>query len=320
MMINSLKEALIRHGHEVEIVTIPFKFFPDSYIKDSMDIWIKQDFNDFNGYSIDKAIVLQFPAYYVKHHNKTLWLMHQHRAVYELCDDKTDTSLKEIITQNDNSILPKIKHRFAISKTVAKRLYRYNAITSTPLFHPPANEDRFYCDKSENYIFSPSRLEKLKRQDLLIKAMQFTKTPIKAIIAGVGGEYQNYQNLIDKLKLNHKVRLIGHISEEEKYKFYASSLAVVFTPFEEDYGYVTLEAMLSSKPVITCSDSGAVLEFIKDNQTGYIVEPDPKELAQRLDDCHNDKQKTARLGINAKESYLSKSISWDSVVEKLLED
>ena len=40
------------------------------------------------------------------------------------------------------------------------------------------------------------------------------------------------------------------------------ALGVIFPPLDEDYGYVTLEAMLAAKPVITCTDSGGPLEFV----------------------------------------------------------
>src|SRR4030067_2142491 len=80
LMTEGLAKALREAGHEVEIVTFPFKFCPDAYVDDLIDIWMRQDFNNFNGYEIDKVIVLQFPTYFVKHQNKVLWLMHQHRA------------------------------------------------------------------------------------------------------------------------------------------------------------------------------------------------------------------------------------------------
>ena len=65
-----------------------------------------------------------------------------------------------------------------------------------------------------------------------------------------------------ELGLTNQVTWLGVVSEEQKCEWYANSLGVVFPPLDEDYGYVTLEAMLSSKPVITCADSGGPLEFV----------------------------------------------------------
>jgi len=317
----NLKKAIMEYGHEVEIVSFPFKF-SSIYIKNLMEYAISQDFTNFNGHNIDRVITLQFPLYSISHPQKILWLMHQYRAVYDLYSLSNPTveleSLREKIIEYDNFYLSRITKRFANSKTVANRLKRFNNIDSIPLYHPPSSEDRFYCDEFLEYVFFPSRLERLKRQYLLIEAMRWTKSPIKALIAGVGGEYSNYQALIDRLNLNHKVRLLGEISQEEKFKFYANSLAVVFTPFEEDYGYVTLEAMLSSKPVITCRDSGGVLEFIEDNLSGFVVEPNPKELAEKLDWLYFNRLKAKEMGRVAREVYFSKDISWHNVVNQLL--
>ena len=320
----NLKNALIKHGHETEVVTFPFKFSPNSYISTMMEQCIHQDFSSFNGHNIDKIIALQFPTYYIPHPNKTLWIMHQFRDVYDLYVPTDNNSniekLKKVITDYDNNYLNTTKTIFTNSKTVANRLKKFNNIDSTPLYHPPSHEDKFYCDKSYDYIFFPSRLEKLKRQDILIKAMQYTKTNIKAILAGSGAEKRNYQQLIDRLELNQKVQLIGEISEKQKFDFSANALAVAFIPKDEDYGYITLEAMLSSKPVLTCHDSGGVLEFIEDNYSGFITEPSPEDIAQKLDWFYENKSQTIEMGKNAKEAYLSKNISWNNVVQKLLQN
>lgn len=318
-----LKNALEARRYEVEIVTLPFKFFPESYIYNIMDTWKELDLNNFNGYEIDKVIVLQFPAYYVKHKDMVLWLMHQHRAVYDLYNTNKENSveikkLKKKIIEYDDNILSKIPKRYTISKNVSNRLLKFNKISSTPIYHPPFGEQNFYCEEPYNYIFCLSRLEQLKRQDILISAMKYVKSPIKAIIAGEGGQAENYKKLIETLDLQDKVRLIGNINENEKYVLYARALAVFFCPYDEDYGYITLEAMLSSKPVITCKDSGGPLEFISDENDGFIINPDPISLAEKIDWLYYNKNKAKDMGNAAYENYKNKNISWDNVINLLL--
>ena len=323
-MTNGLAQAIRAQGHEVEIATIPFKFFPEKDVSDLIDIWCKQELNNLNGYETDAAICLQFPAYYSIHENKVLWLMHQHRPVYELYDEKnTSENLNQLRTkihQKDTEELSKVKHFFSMSQTVSNRLKKYNNIDSTPLYHPPFGENFFYCDEPHNYIFYPSRLEELKRQDLLIETMRHTRSPLKAIIAGDGGQINRYQQLISKYDLNDKVKLIGQISEEEKYVLYARCLSVFFGSYNEDYGYVTLEAMLSSKPIITCADSGGPLEFVLDQKTGFIVEPEPEQIAEKIDWLYENQHKAKEFGQNGLRAYRAKNISWDNVVGKLLGD
>ncbi len=322
--IASLKTALEKHGHEVEVMSFPFKFFPEHYLENLMHYCADQDFNVFDGYRIDKVISLQFPAYYVQHHNKSIWVMHQYRMVYDLYHimNKTEKlqKLRDEIILYDNKYIESTNIIYANSKNVSGRLKKYNNIDAIPLYHPPANEEKFYCEEHYGFIFYPSRLEQLKRQDLLIKAMQYTKTKAVAIIAGEGGHFKKYKQMILDLNVSDKVSLIGHISEEEKYTLYARSLGVFFAPVDEDYGYITLEAMLSSKPVITCNDSGGPLEFVEDKVTGFITEPDPKQVAQKIDWLYNNQQKAKELGKNGLQSYRDKNISWENVVQKLLEN
>lgn len=321
-MTAGLESALLQHGHEVEIVRIPFKFSPESYIGDLIKIWINQDFNSFNGYQVDCVIALQFPAYYVQHDNKVLWLMHQHRSVYELYSQKNATpeleKLKNEIHSNDTKELKKIGKRYSMCQNISNRLEKFNGLSAIPIYHPPANEEKFYCDESYGFIFYPSRLETLKRQDLLIKAMHYTKSKAVAIIAGDGGQLDSYERLIHNLQVSDKVSLIGHISNEEKYTLYARSLGVFFAPYDEDYGYITLEAMLSSKPVITCIDSGGPLEFVVDEETGYIVDPDPEEIARKIDWLYENRQKAKKLGEKGLQNYNEKNINWNNVINVLL--
>ena len=58
--------------------------------------------------------------------------------------------------------------------------------------------------------------------------------------------------------------------------------AVCFPPFEEDYGFVTVEAFASRKAVITCRDSGGPAELVEDGVNGFVCEPTPAALARAL--------------------------------------
>jgi glycosyltransferase involved in cell wall biosynthesis len=95
-------------------------------------------------------------------------------------------------------------------------------------------------------------------------------------------------------------------------------LGVIYPPFDEDYGYVTLEALLASKPVITCTDAGGPLEFVRHQETGLIVEPTPKALAEAMDRLWEDRAWSKSLGQSARDYYASLNITWSKVVEKLL--
>ena len=322
-----LVAALQRAGHEVEKITLPFRFAPISEVKRSMEIWSKENFELLNGYALDLVICLQFPSFYLQHPHKVAWLLHQHRAVYELWNTAFTSGFSEQpeaqtlrleIHQRDSECLKTFKQVYTIAQTISDRLTYFNQIPSTPLYHPPKLADQFYTAPALPYIFFPSRLESLKRQDLLIQAMQFVKSPVVALIAGEGGQKNYLQAMVENLNLKDKVRLIGRLNDQEMLGVYACCLGVFFAPYQEDYGYVTLEAMLAAKPILTCTDSGGPLEFVIDGETGYILAPEPGAIAAAIDNLYFQQQKARKMGESGKARYQQLNISWDNVIQRLL--
>jgi len=291
-----------------------------------MDAWERENFNHFDCGPVDRVICLKFPSYYLQHPEKTIWLMHQHRSVYELFNTQYGESeqtpsaaefRKEVIFR-DTKAFKGARQVFTISARVSERMKLYNNVASTPIYQPPAHAEKFYCNEQLDYVFFPSRLESLKRQELLVRAMARCRAPVAAIIAGDGGARPELERLISELDVGDRVRLIGRINDEEMRVWYANALGVFFGPFDEDYGFITLEAMLSSKPVITCTDSGGPLDFVVDGETGFVVAPEPEGVADAIEFLYADKQRAKRLGDAGQERYRAFDISWSRVVEKLI--
>lgn len=320
--IEGVSRALRERGHEVDVLRLPFRFAPEADIQHLMDYVETLDMTAPNGVEVERAISLQFPAWGIAHPEQSVWVMHQHRGVYELWEQENATPaqqrLRDAIHDFDNRHLSRARALFANSQRVAERLHTYNGLDATPLYHPPHGAERFYCDEDWGYVFCPSRLESLKRQDLLIEAARYMTTPLRIVIAGEGGQRERYQALIEHYELSERVRLVGRISEAEKRAYYAHSLAVFFGPHDEDYGYITLEAMLAAKPVVTCTDSGGPCEFVRAGETGWVAEPTPQAVAAALDDAWRDRRRSAEMGHAGREAYQRADIHWDNVVARLL--
>lgn len=321
--IEGVYQALQAHGHEVELMRLPFRFGPEEDILRLMAYVETLDMTAPNGVEIDRAISLQFPAWGMRHPHHTVWVMHQHRACYELYHpaeaNDTQRRLRDAVQAFDDHHLPRATRLLANSRRVAERLEHFNGLPAQPLYHPPHAAERFRCAEDWGYVFYPSRLEGLKRQDLLIEAARHLQSPAKLIIAGEGGQRQRYQALVEQYGLEDRVQLIGRISEEEKLAWYANATAVFYGPYDEDYGYVSLEAMLAAKPVITCRDSGGPLEFVRHNETGWLVEPEPRAVAAAIDAAWARRGRTAEMGRAGLEAYHQADISWQRVVETLLD-
>jgi glycosyltransferase involved in cell wall biosynthesis len=319
--IQGLVAALTQAGHRVELIRFPFQFQPEASLHRLMDFCAGLDLSRPNGQPVDRVISLQFPGYGVHHPNHIAWVMHQHRAVYELYDPASASpelaGLRDAVIAYDQRALQTVRHCFANSARVAERLQQFNRIVAEPLHHPPPLAEAYRCAPAQSYIFYPSRLETLKRQDLLIEAARHLRSPVGILIAGTGGQQQRFLQRVEQLGLQHRIRFLGHITEAEKIAFYAHALGVFFGPFDEDYGYITLEAMLSSKPVITCTDSGGPLGFVQHDETGFVVPPDPRAIADAIDQLHADPERAARMGNAGQAHYHSLGINWSHVVERL---
>jgi glycosyltransferase involved in cell wall biosynthesis len=275
---------------------------------------------------VDLVIGMKFPAYVVAHERKVLWILHQYRAAYNLWGTPFDdlstypegVRIRDWIRECDSRFIPEARKVFANSRTVAERLKRYNHIDSEPLYHPPPLAGRLQTGEQGDYVLYPSRLEPQKRQELLIQAMRLVRTPIKAVLTGGSSDTKRYETLIQRNGVSDRVTLRGFVSDEELVSLYANALGVCYLPFDEDYGYVSLEAMSSGKPILVTSDSGGAAELVEHERDGFIVEPEPQAVADALDTLYSDRARALRLGEHALEKIETMNLSWEQVVTCLL--
>lgn len=323
----NLRDALVKAGHLAEIITMPFKWYPPERIPEHILSARLLDLEESCGNKIDLLIGLKFPAYFIPHSNKVMWILHQYRQAYELWGTEfsdlhlssTGVAVRDAIIRADNTYFLEAKKIYANSQTVADRLQRYNHISAETLYHPCPNWDELYFKEYGDFIFFPSRVDSTKRQHLAIEAMRHTGSNLRLIIAG-GSESKEYvqtlYNLIRKYHLDNKVQILGEISTQTKLELYAECRGVLFIPHEEDYGYVTLEGMRSQKPIITTTDSGGPLEFVIHEHNGLIASPEAASIAQQIDKLSDSNLATV-FGINARKTLDDKGISWQNVIERL---
>ena len=321
-----LRDALRAEGHEAEIIQIPFKWYPPEKILDHMLACRLLDVTETAGTPVDLLIGLKFPAYLIAHPNKVLWILHQYRTAYELWDHPLSdlihwpngAAIRDAIRQADRQILPESKAIFANSGNVARRLKDFCGIDATPLYHPPPHAEQFYCEAAEDYLFFPSRLTRLKRQYLVLEAMARTKRAVRVRFAGSASEPASYDRSSKRWPASqvHAVEWLGEVTEERSAAL--RSCARISIPARRSYGYVTLEAMLAAKPVITCTDSGGPLEFVRDSMTGLIAEPEPEALALAMDKLWTDRELAKSWGEQGRAVYERMDITWSNVVRRLL--
>lgn len=332
VLVRTLTTELTKRGHSVDTVELPFKVVPKEGILNQAALWRSLDLTSFGGRSVDLVIATKFPSYYVRHPRKSVWLVHQHRFIYELyggrysdfSDDPRDDALRRMLTDGDQQVLSEAKYLSGISKNVVDRLENFNGLHGDALYPPLPLGDQYRTGAPGDYILSVGRICRIKRVDLMIKALPIVHQFVQLKIVGTPDEPEvmdYFRNEIDKHHLWDRVEFLGRVSDEELLELYANSLGVFYAPHDEDYGYVTLEAMASAKAVITAHDSGGVLEFVRDGENGIIAEPTTDSIGHAVNRLAEDKDEAVRLGARGREIIKEFSVTdggWDRVIDSLL--
>lgn len=322
ILVNELRAQLGTRGYTVDVVNIPFKWYPVRDLVKQALLWRWIEITESNGMPIDLVIATKFPSYLVRHPVKLTWLFHQHREVYDLygtpycsfTDDPEEQEIRQTIIRMDNKTLRESRSVYTISRNVSARLKRFNDIDSQPLYPPPNYVGRYRRGSFGDYALFAGRLDPLKRCDLLVEAFRHVPDA-KLVIAGSGPQRENLERQIERLGLGDRVVLKGFVPEDELLDLYAGAFAVLYTPLDEDYGYVTVEAFMSGKPVVTCKDSGGTLEFVEHETNGLVVEPDAEAIGAAVASLFTHRERAREMGEQGQPKV--SGIGWDHVIDSL---
>jgi glycosyltransferase involved in cell wall biosynthesis len=318
LMAEDLVTALRARGHDADLVTIPFKWYPGTRVLDQAFLWRLVDLTESDGRRIDRVIATKFPAYCVRHPNKVAWVLHQFRQAYDydrtdlgqFSESAEDRATRRAIERLDAVALGEARRVFATSRNVADRLKRFNDVDAEVLPHPPQALP-YRSGESEGYVLSVGRLDRAKRNDLLVEAAK-REPSLRIVITGEGPDRDRLEQLASGL--NGQVEFTGRVDDERLADLYARSLAVYYAPIDEDFGMVPYEAFLSGKPVVTTTDAGGPLEVVHDGETGVVVAPDPAEIARAVTSL--DRATADRFGAAGK--AIAERVTWDACVDALL--
>jgi glycosyltransferase involved in cell wall biosynthesis len=324
LLVDGLRDALRERGHAVDVVSLPFAWQPHDRIGPAVLAWRLLDLTNVNAVPVDQVICTKFPSYAVRHPRKVAWLVHQHRQAYDwygtplsdFANTAEDRSVRELLLRMDRATLGEAQRRYAISQNVATRIKRFNGLDATPLYPPSRYAGLLRSGPYGDYILSDARLDAAKRLDLLLRALAETTQPVRCIFISTGPERERLERMAADLRLGARVQFRGFVPDAELIDLYANARAVYYAPVDEDYGFTTVQALAAARPVVTTNDSGGVLEFVRDGVNGYIVAPEPRAIAERLDALHADAALAERLG--AAGPACVRDITWDKVVNALV--
>ena len=317
-----LVDELRARGHDADLVSVPFKWYPGTRVLTQAFLWRMLDLEEADGQRIDLVVATKFPSYVVRHPDKRVWLVHQFRQAYEMDgtqlgqfgDSLDDRAIRRKVQALDRVALGEASRLFAISENVAKRVETSTGLTAEVLPHPPQALD-YRCENYGDFVLSVNRLDRAKRIDLLIEAAA-SDGSLEIVIAGEGPDRERLERLARERGLNGRAHFTGRIGESELADLYARCLAVYYAPVDEDYGMVPLEAFLSEKPVLTTTDAGGPLEVVSDGSTGLVVTPDVAEIARALGWLREHRDVAATYGRAGK--AIATEVTWDRAIGRLL--
>jgi glycosyltransferase involved in cell wall biosynthesis len=310
---DDLVAQLRTRGHEADLVTVPFKWYPGERVLTQAFLWRLLDLEEVEGRPVDLVVATKFPSYCIRHPRKVVWLLHQFRQAYEL--DRTelgqfgeaarDRALRRAVQRLDRVALGEARRLFATSGNVAQRLERSTALVAEVMPHPP-QELAYRCEAYGDFVLSVGRLDRAKRIDLFIQAA--VGQELEAVIVGEGPDRERLESLA-----NGRVRFLGRVSEAELADLYARCRAVYYAPVDEDFGMVPFEAFLAEKPVVTTTDAGAPLDVVRDRETGRVVEPTVEAVGAALAVGEDDARAWGSAG-----RAVAERVTWDHAIERLL--
>lgn len=322
----SLVEQLRKRGIDAFAVDIPAAWNPPEVLLDHILAARLMRLDH-----VDRVVALKFPAYHVPHDNKVLWMLHQYRQAYDLwgtplqgfANDSWGVALRDAVRRADDAFLPEARRIYTNSPVTRDRLMTFNGIPSEVLYAPLPDPDMFTTRPPQDFIFMPSRLSAAKRQLLAVEAMAHVRSDVRLVVAGPPDSEHDGRVLheaVDRLGLHDRVEVHARwITDREKADWMADCLACAYLPVDEDsYGYVTLEAYQSSKPVVSLTDSGkGVLALVADGETGWVAEPDARALGEAFDRAAAGRATAHDMGAAGQDRARELGISWDRVIEEL---
>ncbi len=321
--VRGLVRELRARGYEAELVSVPFKWYPKEEILPHAAAWRLLDLSESNGRPIDLVIASKFPTYFVRHPRKVAWLIHQYRAAYELCGTpysdfqhtELDVGLRDTLMRLDTEMLGECRAIFTNAKNTAARLAKFNGLAAEPLYHPSRLAPRLKPGPYGDYVLAVGRLESVKRVALAVEALAHAPG-VRLCVAGEGTQRENVERAAQAAGVAERVAFLGTVGDDDLVELYAGALGVVYPPFDEDFGYVTLEAFLARKPLVTCRDSGGPNEFVVDGVNGFVCDPHPESVGQAIGRLAADRGRAAAMGDAGYE--VARTITWDGVIEKLV--
>ena len=272
------------------------------------------------------------PSHWIRNNNdRVLWYCHTPlRDIYDLYGFRL--SMKKAYQKPiyiigakavrciDKKVIKKIELIVANSDNIKSRVIKYFGRADTQVLGGGVEYESYHEGGDEKYFLYPSRMSPNKRQDYAIRAFEIFKRKIggyRLLLVGPvskdGFYYDYYKKVAEQAKRVGDVEIVDDVGDAEMKDLYADATAVLYTPMDEDYGLVPLEAMASYKPIISVNEGGPKKTII-DKETGFLVNSED-EMAMRMKEIAENPSLAKAMGKSGR-IRVQKEYSWERFFEQ----
>ena len=318
----AISKKLSDEGHQVDQFTLPIVQDP---------LLLTEQLMAFRLLSIDPGcdflITIGYPAFTLNHPRKRVLLFSLASPLHEWFDTEYGVLATPQYHTLRNSIQAAEKNSLAEANCIVCGSARLAALLKDeyklkPSFYilDDTVEDESGNDLPEQdlRVITESTLEPCDRYDLLLEAVARSsgKWKLALFVPSASAVYYNaLLRRIEQLAIQERIAVIKtplSTTALEKSLFYLS-LRYQSTRIPESI----IQAIKSSIPIITLSDSGALLEVVRNNVNGLVLKPDAKNIAQSLDQACLDATFREKLS-KGNQNFVNKLVDVEKVVRELI--
>jgi glycosyltransferase involved in cell wall biosynthesis len=170
------------------------------------------------------------------------------------------------------------------------------------------------AERRDKQVVFLGRLHPKKGLDILVDALALVAARfpgLETVVAGPDdvGEWARIERRLEGLRPRPRVRWIGAVHGEDKYRLLAESTVFVLPSHSENFGQAVVEALACGTPVIVSRN--CPWRSLEEEGAGYWVENRPDEIARRLEILLDDRDLRARMGAAGRR--LAERYSWPGI-------
>jgi glycosyltransferase involved in cell wall biosynthesis len=137
------------------------------------------------------------------------------------------------------------------------------------------------------------------------------------VIVGNGPLKNHLISYLEKVNLSGNFVFLGDVNEDALPAVYNCADVFALPSLQEGQGIALLEAQATAKPVVAFN-VGGVSEAVLDKETGLLVKPDSRELADAILNLLSNRSLREKMGSKGRE-FVSNNLTWDICAQRMLQ-